>query len=94
MLLAAADPSIVAAVLTAAGAVAAGVFSLRSKVSADLVDDVMADRAFLREEVGRLRQEVDALKLGAKETERALLACQQSEVGLRSEIARLEAALG
>lgn len=88
---AATDPSIIAAVLAATGAIVAGVFSLRSKVSADLVDDVMADREYLKCEVSALRSEVNALKLAAREREMALLECRSSEQRLRERIAELEA---
>lgn len=93
MLLAATDPSIVAAVLAATGAVVAGVFSLRSKVSADLVDDVMADRVYLKEQVAELRGEVEAMKLQHRECEAALLAARDREQGLIRDLTAAEVAL-
>lgn len=87
------DPSIIAAVLAATGAIVAGIFSLRSKTSADLVDDVMADREWLRMEVVRLRTDIETIKMNYKQTEMALLACRENEKVLRQEMAELRTQL-
>lgn len=89
VIFAATDPSIIAAVLAATGAIVAGVFSLRSKVADDLVDDVMADREYLKSEVIRLRAEVDALKMQASEREAELVRCQEAERRLKERLREL-----
>jgi hypothetical protein len=92
LVFAATDPTIIAAALAATGAIIAGIFSLRSKLSADLVDDVMADREYLKGEVASLRSELDAMKLAHREREQALLECRDSETRLRERILELEGA--
>lgn len=96
-LVAATDPSVLAAILAATGAIVAGVFSLRSRAGADLVDDVMADRQYLkdrdaehRERIEELEGKVETLTVNQRATEEALLACRARETALQARIHVLE----
>lgn len=87
---AALDPTVAVAAVAGALALASTVVSLRSRGYPDLVDDIMADRGLLRGEVQLMRDEINALKLQARETEAALIECKLSEASLKKRVTELE----
>lgn len=89
-ILASTDPTLGAAVIVVVGGLVSGIFAARSARGAALVDDVMADRKYLREEVDRLRGEVDTLNTNSRATETALIECRRSEGRLRERVEELE----
>lgn len=86
------DPTAVVAFVAGCLALASTAITLRSRAQAALHDDLVADREWARKQVGTLRGEVDALILQSHETERALVACRDSERRLQARVAELEAA--